>query len=74
MYEQCIQKIGETNINIIVRNIMHKIALYNLKNIYSAPIDKFKRSMKRSDFYSMSILLEEKVNVCRTCHDAKYNE
>ncbi len=29
---------------------MHKIALYNLKNIYSAPIDKFKRSMKRSDF------------------------
>lgn len=65
MYEQCIQKIGETNINIIVRNIMHKIALYNLKNIYSAPIDKFKRSMKRSDFYSMSILLEEKVNVCQ---------
>lgn len=40
---------------------MHKIALYNLKNIYSAPIDKFKRSMKRSDFYSMSLLLEEKL-------------
>ncbi|PZJ78447.1 hypothetical protein C7R43_14240 [Staphylococcus aureus] len=46
MYEQCIQKIGETNINIIVRNIMHKIVLYNLKNIYRAPIDKFKRIMK----------------------------
>ena len=53
---------------------MHKIAFVQSKNIYSAPIDKFKRSMKRSDFYSMSLLLEEKVNVCRTCHDAKYNE
>ena len=60
MYEQCIQKIGETNINIIVRNIMHKIALYNLKNIYSAPIDKFKRSMKRSDFYLNEYIIGRK--------------
>ena len=29
---------------------MHKIAFVQSKNIYSAPIDKFKRSMKRSDF------------------------
>ncbi len=60
--------IGETNTNIIVRNVMHKIALYNLKNIYNAPIDKIKCCKKRSEYYSISILLEEKVNVCRTCH------
>ena len=57
--KQSIYKNRETNINIIVRNVMHKNCFVQSKNIYSAPIDKFKRSMKRSDFYSMSLLLEK---------------
>ena len=74
MYEQCIQKIWGDKYKYNSYKILCTNCFVQSKNIYSAPIDKFKRGMKRSDFYSMSILLEEKVNVCRTYHDAKYNE